>query len=150
VAIPEFELEGFLPPGIHSAFLGEVRARFGRAPSAREQPGELLGQVVEAAKGYATIKRILVWGSIVSEKLEPNDLDYSVIVAVNHNQVSIARAHRRFFVPVDARRYYGADRDHLAIPDYPLSYYIEKFDSACHTRNRQAWCPSPPKGPPDR
>jgi hypothetical protein len=137
VAIPELGLEGFLPPGIHSASLAEVRARFGRASGVRGQQSELLGQVVEAAKDYPTIKRILVWGSFVSAKVDPNDLDYSVIVAVSHNQAHIARAHRRFFVPVDARRYYGVDKSYLVIKDYPLDVYIERVDFLCRNRIQQ-------------
>jgi hypothetical protein len=138
VAIPGFEPEGFLPSGIHAAALTEVRARFGTASADRQRQGELLAQIVEAAKGYPTIKRILVWGSFVTAKADPNDLDYSVIVSVNHYQAPIARAHRRFFVPADARRYYGADRNYLVIPDYPLPYYIEKLEFACHARDRRA------------
>jgi len=138
LAIPDLEPEGFLPPGIHAASLSEVGVRFGAASTARQRLGGLLGQVVEAAKGYPTIKRVLVWGSFVTAKVEPNDLDYSVVVAVSHNRAPIARAHRRFFVAADARRYYGLDKAYLVIPDYPLDYYIEKLDFLCHARERVA------------
>jgi hypothetical protein len=137
VAIPGFEREGFLPLGIHTASLSEVRAHFGPASAVRQRQSELLSQVVEAAKGYPTIKRVLVWGSFVSAKVEPNDLDYSVIVAVNHNQAPIARAHRRFFVPADARRHYGVDKSYLVIKDYPLDVYVERVDFVCRNRAMQ-------------
>jgi hypothetical protein len=76
-----------------------------------------------------------VWGSFVTAKVDPNDLDYSVIVSVNHHQAPIARAHRRFFVPADARRYYGVDKSYLVIKDYPLDVYIERVDFVCRNRN---------------
>jgi hypothetical protein len=115
-----------------------VRARFGAGSATRQRQGELLRQVVEAAKEYPSIKRVLVWGSFVTAKAEPNDLDYSLIVSVDHHRARIAQAHRRFFVSSDARRYYGLDRNYLIIPDYPLDYYIEKLDFMCRSRNRSA------------
>ena len=51
MAIPELEPDGFLPPGIHAGSFSEVRARFGAASAERQRQSELLGQVVEAAKG---------------------------------------------------------------------------------------------------
>lgn len=77
MALPDLDNEGFLPPGIHAASLAEIRTRFGSGSAARERQGELLRQIVEAAGKYETIKRILVWGSFVTAKCEPNDLDYS-------------------------------------------------------------------------
>jgi hypothetical protein len=134
--VPEFEPGGCLPPGIHAATLAEVRARFGVGSVARERQGELLRLVVEAAKEYPTIKRVLVWGSFITAKAEPNDLDYSLIVSVEHHRARIAKAQRRFLVTADARRYYGLDRNYLVIPDYPLDYYVEKLDFVCRSRER--------------
>jgi uncharacterized protein DUF6932 len=131
LAIPDLEPEGFLPPGIHAASLSEVRACSGLASAARQRQSEPLSQIVEAAGVYPTIKRVLVWGSFVSAKVEPNDLDYSVIVSVSHNRVPIAPAHRRLFVPADARRCYGVDKSYLVIKDYPLDVYVERVDFVC-------------------
>ena len=64
--VPELEPGGCLPAGIHAASFAEVRARFGAGSAARQRQGELLRQVVEAAKEYPTIKRVLVWGSFVA------------------------------------------------------------------------------------
>jgi hypothetical protein len=78
------------------------------------------------------MKRVLVWGSFVSSKPEPGDLDYSVIVAVDHDQTEVAEGHRRFFVPFEARRAYGVDAGYLLIRDYPLDLYVERLDFLCH------------------
>ncbi len=88
------------------------------------------------AKAYPTIKRILVWGSFATAKPEPNDLDYSIIVSVEHPRASIAAEHRRFFVPFDARQFYGVDKGYLVIKDYPLDEYVERLDFLCHNRDR--------------
>jgi len=110
MSLPDFDRDGYLPPGIHAASLEEVIACFGTASEARIKQAELLRQVVEAAKSYVTIKRVLVWGSFVTTKLEPADLDYSVVVSIDHWQTIIADEYRRFFVPSEARLRYGVDR----------------------------------------
>jgi hypothetical protein len=137
VPLPDFGADGYLPPGIHAASFAEVQARFGVGSEARERQIGLLQQVVEAAKSYPTIKRILVWGSFVTAKREPNDLDYSVIVSVTHDLVQIAPEHRRFLAPLEARQFYGVDKNYLIIQDYPLEDYIDHVDFLCRTRRRQ-------------
>jgi len=135
--LPDLDTDGLLPPGIHAASLSEVRARFGVGSPARERQVGLLEQAVEAAKRYPTIKRVLVWGSFASDKQEPNDLDYSVVVSVRHDFTMIASEHNRFFVPFEARLFYGVDKNYLIIPDYPLEQYVEKLDFVCHGRHRR-------------
>jgi hypothetical protein len=131
VALPDFGPGGDLPPGIHAASLREVETRFAAGSPARERQGELLRLVIEAAKQYFTIKRVLLWGSFVTAKPEPADLDYSVVVSVLHQRARIDAAHRRFLVPIDARRHYGVDRAYLVIKDYPLEEYVERLDFLC-------------------
>src|SRR5918998_1313619 len=104
--VPDFEAGGFLPPGIHAASFAEVGARFGVGSEARERQAELLRLVVSAAKFYPTIKRILLWGSFVTAKREPNDLDYSLVVSITHARAQIAPEHRRFLVSHEARQFY--------------------------------------------
>jgi hypothetical protein len=138
LALPEFELNGNLPPGIHLTKLSEIRTRLGVGSVARQHQMNLLQMVADAAQNYSTIKRILLWGSFITTKPEPNDLDYSIVVGVNHRQVQINPEHRRFLVGVDARQFYGVDRNYLVLFDYPLEYYIEKLDFICTTRSNRA------------
>ena len=132
--IPELTLNGTLPPGLHAAALTEIAARYGTNSEARARQARLLQLIVEAALHYPTIKRILVWGSFVTSKAEPNDLDYSLVVSVDHNRTQIDLPHRRFLVPFEARRFYGADTGYLLIQDYPLPEYIRQLDFICHSR----------------
>jgi hypothetical protein len=94
----------------------------------------LLEEVVRAASGYETIKRVLVWGSFISEKPEPNDLDYSILVSVDHYRTTVHAEDRRFLVPVDARQFYGVDKSHLVIKDYPIERYAESLLFLCSAR----------------
>ncbi len=136
--IPEWTATGILPPGLHAAPLAEIAARCGAGSAARERQARLLQQIVEAALHYPTIKRILVWGSFVTSKPEPNDLDYSLVVSKSFDLERIAEPHRRFFTPVEARQFYGADKTYLHIHDYPLEKYIELVDFLCLIRGRPA------------
>jgi hypothetical protein len=77
------------------------------------------------------MKRVLIWGSFVTYEPEPNDLDYSLIVSVEHDQTRVARAHRRFVVPFEARRSYGVDAGFLVIRDFPLEAYVEQLEFIC-------------------
>jgi hypothetical protein len=138
MALPDLDSPGSLPPGLHAASLGETLRRFGIGSEARQRQAELLRQVVEAATLYPTIKRVLVWGSFVTAKPEPGDLDYSIVVSVLYQPLEIAEAHRRFFAPFEARLYYGVDRGYLVIRDYPLEDYVEQLEFLCHTRHRLA------------
>jgi len=121
--IPAFSPDGFLPLGLHSASLLEVEARFGGNATRGEQL-DLLRQVVNAAKSYSSIKRVLLWGSFVSIEAEPNDLDYSLVVGVEHRLVSIRPEHERFLAPKAARLAYGVDPNYLLIADYDLERYL--------------------------
>jgi hypothetical protein len=133
--LPDFDPAGNLPPGIHSASLREAEARFGAGSEARRRQAGLLRQVVAAASAYPTIKRVLLWGSFVTAKAEPADLDYSLVVSVLHARARVAAEHRRFLAPLEARQYYGVDKSYLIVKDYPLEEYIERLEFICQNRD---------------
>jgi hypothetical protein len=72
--IPGFNDDGQLPPGIHSATLEEIAARFGREPELRRVQMESLRWLVDLAKRVG-VQRVIVNGSFVTDKWEPNDID---------------------------------------------------------------------------
>jgi len=77
--IPEFNDDGYLPPGIHQARLDEVAARFGQSSDLRQVQMESLLWCAELAR-RAGIDRIIVNGSFVTDKLEPNGVDCVLLV----------------------------------------------------------------------
>ena len=77
--IPAFNDEGYLPPGLHRATVEEIRARFGRESELRRVQMESLRWLVELAR-RAGVLRIVVNGSFVTDKLEPNDVDCVLLV----------------------------------------------------------------------
>ena len=77
--IPALNDEGYLPPGLHGATVDEIHARFGRESQLRRVQMESLRWLVELAR-RAGVLRIVVNGSFVTDKLEPNDVDCVLLV----------------------------------------------------------------------
>jgi hypothetical protein len=77
--IPPFNDDGYLPPGIHSATLEEITARFGQESELRQVQMESLLWLVDLAR-RAGVRRIVVNGSFVTDKLEPNDVDCVLLI----------------------------------------------------------------------
>ncbi len=78
--IPAFNNEGYLPAGIHPASLEEIAKRFGQESELRHVQMESLRWLVDLARRVGA-KRIVVNGSFVTDKLEPNDVD-CVLLAI--------------------------------------------------------------------
>ena len=72
--IPEFDDNGYLPPGICIASLDEIAERFGSHSEIRRAEMESLRWLVPLAKG-AGVTRLIVNGSFVTNIEEPNDVD---------------------------------------------------------------------------
>ena len=81
--IPEFNEHGNLPSGIHTARLLEVVARFGRQSELRRVQAESLAWLVELA-GKAGVTRIVINGSFVTARLEPNDVDCALLIGAGY------------------------------------------------------------------
>jgi hypothetical protein len=72
--IPDFDGNGYLPPGIHAATLDEISHRFGHEPELRRVQMESIRWMVGLAR-RAQVARIVINGSFVTAKWEPNDVD---------------------------------------------------------------------------
>ena len=77
--IPPFNDDGYLPPGIHPATLEEIAARFGQESELRRAEMESLQWLVQVAR-RAGVQRLVVNGSFVTDKLEPNDVDCVLLI----------------------------------------------------------------------
>ena len=79
--IPEFNDDGYLPPGIHPATLEEIAARFGQESELRQVQMESLRWLVDLARRSRRFNDIIVNGSFVTDALEPNDVDCVLLIA---------------------------------------------------------------------
>jgi hypothetical protein len=77
--IPACDDDGYLPVGIHPATLEEIAVRFGRESELRQAQMESLHWLVDMAR-RAGVQRIVVNGSFVTDKLEPNDVDCVLLI----------------------------------------------------------------------
>jgi hypothetical protein len=77
--IPEFQDNGYLPPGIHPATLDEIELRFGKDSELRRVQAESLRWLVDLA-ARAGIVRIVIDGSFITDALEPNDVDCVLLI----------------------------------------------------------------------
>jgi len=72
--IPDFRGDGYLPEGVHRATEAEITFRFGTDTPRRRRLALRLRRWIELSRAV-TAKRLLVDGSFVTTKPDPNDLD---------------------------------------------------------------------------
>ena len=79
-AWPEFDASGDMPPGIHPALLGEVVAHFGSGTPQRQRVSRRLEHIYALAKASGHLARFIVFGSFVTAKPAPNDVDIFLLM----------------------------------------------------------------------
>ncbi len=77
--IPDFNDDGYLPPGIHPATLDEIEERFGTESELRRVQMQSIRWLVDLAR-KAGVERIVLNGSFVTDAYEPNDVDCALLV----------------------------------------------------------------------
>lgn len=80
MALPAFNEEGDLLPGVHRATLPEVLARFGKGTAQRGAVADRLSRIYQLAASTRQLARFVVFGSFVTAKGDPNDVD----IILNH------------------------------------------------------------------
>ncbi len=80
--IPPFDDNGYLPPGIYSATLDEIEARFGAVTEIRQVQMESVRWLGDLAR-RAGVYRIILNGSFVTAKMEPQDVDCVLLVGAD-------------------------------------------------------------------
>jgi predicted nucleotidyltransferase len=79
--LPEFNTQGDLPPGVHQAGLSEIVARFGGGSAARKAASASLVRIHDVAKATGKLNRLVIFGSYVTSKPDPNDVDVVLVMA---------------------------------------------------------------------
>ncbi|MGI8564974.1 MAG: DUF6932 family protein [Pyrinomonadaceae bacterium] len=77
---PEFDDNGDLPPGIHEAILAEVLRHFGTSTLRRRVVARRLERIYNLARGTGQVARFVVFGSFVTAKPDPNDVDIFMLM----------------------------------------------------------------------
>jgi hypothetical protein len=121
--IPEFDDQGYLPPGIHAATLDELAERFGSESELRQVEMESIRWLVDLARRAGAL-RIVINGSYVTDVHEPNDVDCALLIGSDYPLAKAADEElqdglpfiQAVFLTQDAFEYhvaiiYGTDRD---------------------------------------
>lgn len=98
--IPPLRSDGTLPPGTHAASLDELLATYSARNPQRQMLNDSLAEVVAQLWRLDPNLLILVDGSYVTGKAEPNDIDLLVITAT-YNELSL-RQYLDQVCPVEA------------------------------------------------
>jgi hypothetical protein len=105
--LPDFDEKGELPAGLHLASLNELAARFGGTPRRQEVTARLL-HIYELARATGKLDRFIVFGSYVTSKPAPNDVDIFLVMAKEFEVGDYSGETRMLFSQMQAQDYFGA------------------------------------------
>ena len=105
--LPPFIASGDLPPGVHRATLSEVLERFGSGPSQRKMIGLRLERIYNVAWATGHLARYVVFGSFVTAKLAPNDVDVFLLMEDTFDIMSLTGEARLLFDHAAAQTHFG-------------------------------------------
>ena len=106
--LPKLNRSGDLPAGVHVASMEEVIARFGAGTPQRQSATARMLKVYDLAEATGALDRFILFGSFVTAKLAPNDVDI-VLVMQDHFAVRDCNEEtRRLFDHQQAQREFGA------------------------------------------
>ncbi len=77
--LPNLNHEGELPEGIHQATIDEVIAQFSSGTEQRLMVTEHLKRIYQLAKETGYLQQLLIFGSYITAKPKPNDIDVVII-----------------------------------------------------------------------
>jgi hypothetical protein len=108
VPLPPFNAAGDLPPGVHRAALREVLARLGQGSSRRVAVASRLARIDRLARSTGHLARLVVFGSFVTDKPEPNDVDVFLLMEDSFDVGSVLGEARLVFDHAAADAHFGA------------------------------------------
>lgn len=121
LALPPLTEAGELPAGVHPALLSEIRARFGVGSVRRTALIQRLERIYRVAQATGHLARFLVFGSFVTSKPEPQDVDLFLVMADTFDASELMGDMRLLFDHGAAQAHFGASvfwiRRRAAWPD---------------------------------
>jgi hypothetical protein len=93
---------------VHRASLQEVLNHFGEATVQRKLVGMRLRRVYELAAATGHLKRFIVFGSFVTAKAEPNDVDLFLVMQDTFDLSQVTGEARLVFDHPSAQAHFGA------------------------------------------
>lgn len=107
-AFPDFNASGDLPPGAHCAPLAAVLEHFGVGTEQRRIVAQRLARIHRLAIGTGDLARFIVFGSFITDKAAPNDVDIFLVMADRFDVATVAGETRHVFDHMAAHNLLGA------------------------------------------
>jgi uncharacterized protein DUF6932 len=108
MALPAFNEDGDLPPGVHLATLSEVLERFGQGSLQRRAVADRLKRLYQLAASTGQLARFAVFGSFVTAKEEPNDVDVILLMEDTFDLAAVTGEAALMFRHGEAATHFGA------------------------------------------
>ena len=97
-----------MPPGVHVATLDDVTERFGEGTPKRRALANRLKRIYSLAARSGGLARFVVFGSFVTRKAEPNDVDIFMIMDDGFDAGTLTGEAVILFDHMQAQSYFGA------------------------------------------
>jgi predicted nucleotidyltransferase len=105
---PDFNENGDLPVGIYKATLRKVIDYFGEGSLQRRLIARRLEKIYFSAKATGRVLRFIVYGSFVTGKENPNDIDIFILMEDSFNPDEVFGKSRLVFNHLATQKYEGA------------------------------------------
>jgi hypothetical protein len=136
--LPPLTVDGVLPQGIHPALLDEIVARFGMQNAVRHVVAQRLQRLLGLAHATGHLRRAFVWGSFVTAKPEPADVDLMLVMSADFQSERCTPASRQVFDGEAAQRVLGATVlwTREDVPDSLFAAFLEQWQIGRDGRRR--------------
>ena len=108
MALPPLTDAGELPLGVHRASLREILDQFGVGSAQRKVLALRLGRVYRVAEATDHLARFVVFGSFVTNKPEPQDVDVFLVMEDTFDASRLAGDASLLFDHAAAQAHFGA------------------------------------------
>jgi len=138
VVLPELTIDGELPPGVHTADWPEFISRFGGSSPRRLWLPSRLRTILELAATGGRLRRVFVWGSFVTAKTAPRDLDILLIMSDDFEVEQMSARAQAAFDSTRARLLFEADVfwARVSIGQEVLDLWLDTYQTSRSFRKR--------------
>ncbi len=136
--LPVFDTRGDLPIGVHSATLAEIVDRFGHGTAQRELVTIRLVHVYDLAQRTGKLLRFVIFGSYVTAKPEPNDVDIILVMADDFTEQDYEPNSFPVFDHLRAQQVLGASL-FVIRPGFVMGETVDEFLSHWQRKRDQSW-----------
>lgn len=106
--LPAFNDEGDLPPGLYRATLSAVFERFAQGSLQRLAIADRLSRIYRLVASTGAMARFVVFGSFVTAKREPNDVDIVLLMEDAFDLASVTAEAAVVFDHMETQAHFGA------------------------------------------